>query len=81
VQTAHGTTRPLNRPTTEYPVCATIPGALHQVSYSCHDPRCCMLCHTFHLHSTRQANTILQTNKDKGEINKPFRIRIQTSLN
>jgi hypothetical protein len=30
VQTAHGGTRPLNRPTTEYPTCATIPGPLHR---------------------------------------------------
>jgi hypothetical protein len=37
VQTAHGSTRPLDRPTTEYPTCTTIPSPLHQVSYSCHD--------------------------------------------
>jgi hypothetical protein len=61
VQTTHGTTRPLDRPTTEYPTCATIPGPLHQVSYSCHGPRRYMPCHTCHLHTTRQANAILQT--------------------
>jgi hypothetical protein len=32
VLTAHGVTRPLNRPATEYPTCATIPDPLHQVS-------------------------------------------------
>jgi hypothetical protein len=36
MQTAHSTTRPLNRPATEYPTRATIPGLLHKVSYSCH---------------------------------------------
>jgi hypothetical protein len=60
VQTAHGATRPLDRPTTEYPTCATIPSSLYQVSYSYHDPRRCMPCRTCHLHSTRQANTILK---------------------
>jgi hypothetical protein len=42
VQTAHGATRPLDRLTTEYLTCTTISGPLHQVSYSCHDPRRCM---------------------------------------
>jgi hypothetical protein len=46
---------------TEYPTCATIPGPLHQVSYFCHDPRRCTPCRTCHLHTKRQANTILQT--------------------
>jgi hypothetical protein len=41
VQTAHGATRPLDCPATEYPTCVTIPGPLHQVSYSYHDPRRC----------------------------------------
>jgi hypothetical protein len=61
VQTAHGAIRPLDRPATEYPTYATIPGHLHQVSYSSHDPRCCTPCRTYHLHTTRQANVILQT--------------------
>jgi hypothetical protein len=30
VQTAHGATRPLDRPATEYLTCATIPGPLHR---------------------------------------------------
>jgi hypothetical protein len=60
VQIAHSATRPLNCPTTEYPTCATIPSPLHQVSYSCHGPRRCMPCCTYHLNTTRQANTILQ---------------------
>jgi hypothetical protein len=34
MQIVHGATRPLDRPTTEYPTCATIPDPLHQVSYS-----------------------------------------------
>jgi hypothetical protein len=58
VQTAHGATRPLDRPATEYPTYATILGPLHQVSYSCHGPHRCTPCHTCHLHTTRQANTI-----------------------
>jgi hypothetical protein len=41
VQTAHGATRPLDRPAIEYPTCVTIPDPLHQVSYSCHGPRRC----------------------------------------
>jgi hypothetical protein len=65
VQTAHGATRPLDRPATEYLTCATILSPLHQVSYSCHDPRRCTPCRTYHLHTTRQANAILQWNKDK----------------
>jgi hypothetical protein len=65
VQTAHGVTRPLDRPATEYLTYATIPGPLHQVSYSCHGPHPCTSCRTCHLHTTRQANTILQRNKDK----------------
>jgi hypothetical protein len=60
VQTEHGTTRPLDRPATEYPTCATILGALHQISYSCHDSHRCTPCHTCHLHTMRQANMILQ---------------------
>jgi hypothetical protein len=60
VQTAHGVTRPLDRPATEYPTCVTIPDPLHQVSYSFHDPRHCTSCRTCHLHTMRQANAILQ---------------------
>jgi hypothetical protein len=41
VQTAYGATQPLDRPATEYSTCMTIPGPLHQVSYSCHGPRRC----------------------------------------
>jgi hypothetical protein len=52
-------TQPLDRPATEYSTCVTIPGPLHQVSNSCHDPRCYPLCRTCHLHTTRQANAIL----------------------
>jgi hypothetical protein len=48
-----------DRPAIEYPTCATISDPLHQVSYSCHDPRHCPPCRTCHLHTTRQANTIL----------------------
>jgi hypothetical protein len=59
VQTAHGASRPLDHPATEYPTCATIPDPLHQVSYSCHDPRRYTSCRTCHLHTTRQANTII----------------------
>jgi hypothetical protein len=51
--------------TRRHPTSATISGPLHQVSYSCHDPRHCTPCRTCHLHTTRQVNTILQTNKDK----------------
>jgi hypothetical protein len=65
VQTAHGITQSPDHPTTDYPTCATIPGPLHQVSYSCHDPCCCPSCHTYHLHTMRQANVILHTNKIK----------------
>jgi hypothetical protein len=57
VQTAHGATRPLDRPATEYLTCATIPDPLHQVY---HDPRRCTPCRTYHLHTMRQANVILQ---------------------
>jgi hypothetical protein len=60
VQIAHGITRPLDHLATEYPTCVTIPGPLHQVSYSCHDSRRCTSCRTCHLHTMRQANTILQ---------------------
>jgi hypothetical protein len=59
VQNAHGVTRPPDRPTTEYPTCAIISVPLHHVSYSCHDPRHCPPCHTFHLHTMRQLNVIL----------------------
>jgi hypothetical protein len=43
-------------------LCLTIPGHLHQVSYSCLDPRRCPPCRTCHLHIMRQANTFLHTN-------------------
>jgi hypothetical protein len=65
VYTAHGATRPLDRPATEYLTCATIPGPLHQVSYSYHGPHRCTPYHTCHLYTTRQANAILQRNKGK----------------
>jgi hypothetical protein len=51
-------------PVTEYLTCAIIPGPLHQVSYSCHDHRHCPSCRTYHLHTTRQENTILQNVTD-----------------
>jgi hypothetical protein len=65
VQTAHGITRPLDRPTIEYPTYMTIPGPLHQFSYSSHDPRHCTPCYTYHLHTLRQANMILQMKQNK----------------
>jgi hypothetical protein len=40
----------------------TIPGPLHQVSYSYLDPHQCSTCHTCYLHITRQANVILHMN-------------------
>jgi hypothetical protein len=55
VQTLHGATRPLDHPATEYPTCVTIPGPLHQVFYSYHDPHRCTPCCTCHLHIMRQA--------------------------
>jgi hypothetical protein len=80
VLTAHYTTPPLDCPATEYPNGATIPGPLHQVSYSCHDPRRCTPCRTCHLHTTRQANVILQTKqRQKKNKLKLSRIRIQSS--
>jgi hypothetical protein len=36
LQTTHDVTRPLDCPTTEYLICATIPDPLHLVSYFCH---------------------------------------------
>jgi hypothetical protein len=54
-----------DRPATEYPTCAIIPGPLHQVSYSCHDPRQCTPCRTCHQHTTRQANVIPRQNNIK----------------
>jgi hypothetical protein len=65
VQTAHGATRPLDHPSTEYLTYVTIPSPLHQVSYSCHDPRHYTPCRTYHLRTTRQENMILQMNKLK----------------
>jgi hypothetical protein len=38
-----------------------IPGPLHQVSYSYHNPHRCPPYRTCHLHTTRQVNAILQT--------------------
>jgi hypothetical protein len=70
--TAHGATRPLDRPATEYPTCANIPGPLHQISYSSHDPRRCMPCCTCHLHTMRQANAILQM-KQRIRVKQPNR--------
>jgi hypothetical protein len=63
----HGTNRTQHHPTSRssgHPVldmCLTIPGPLHQVSYSYHDPRHCPPCCTCHLHTMRQANIILHT--------------------
>jgi hypothetical protein len=61
VQTAHSVTRPLDRSATEYPTYAIILVPLQQVSYSCHDPRRYTSYRTCHLHTMRQANTILHT--------------------
>jgi hypothetical protein len=46
---------------------------LHQVFYSYHNPHPCTSCHTCHLHTTRQANAILQTKtKIKEKQNEPI---------
>jgi hypothetical protein len=60
-------------------LCLTIPGPLHQVFYSCHNPHRCPPCHTCHLYTMRQANAILYMDKDKGKTTKMTQIRIQTS--
>jgi hypothetical protein len=65
VQTVHSVTRPPDHPATEYLTCVTIPGPLQQVSYSCHDPHRCPPCRTYHLHTMRQANVNVLTNKIK----------------
>jgi hypothetical protein len=65
VQTAHSVTQPFDRPVIEYTTCVTILGSLHQICYSYHDPRRCPSCRTYHLHTMRQANMILHTNKIK----------------
>jgi hypothetical protein len=70
VQTTHGVTRPPDRSATEYLTCATISGPLHQASYSYHDPHHCLACRTCHLHTMKQANMILHTDKDKGKTNR-----------
>jgi hypothetical protein len=44
-------------------MCLIILDPLQHVSYSYHDPCCCTSCRTYHLHTTRQANTILHTNQ------------------
>jgi hypothetical protein len=44
-------------------LCLTIPDPLHQVSFSCDNPCHCQPSRTCHLHTTRQANTILYTNR------------------
>jgi hypothetical protein len=67
VQTAHSVTRPPNHLATKYPTCATIPGPLHQVSYSCHDAHRYPPCRTSYQHTTRQENAILQMKQDKGK--------------
>jgi hypothetical protein len=72
VQTAHDATRPLDRLTTEYPTCTTIPGPLHQVSYSYHGPRRYTPCRTYHLHTTRQANVIPQTKQGNRKIKQNY---------
>jgi hypothetical protein len=68
VQTVYSVTRPVNHPVTEYPTCVTISDSLHQVSYSYHSHHHCTPCRTCQLHTTRQANAILQMNKDKRKI-------------
>jgi hypothetical protein len=77
VQTAHNITRPLDRPATDYPTCATISDPVHQVSYYCHDPRHCTPCH---LHTTRQATRFSVWNRDKSKTIKMSQIWIQTSI-
>jgi hypothetical protein len=65
----HGTDRTWRHPTYRSSghrvpdLCLTIPDFLYHVSYSCLDHRRCPPCHTYHLHTTRQANTIFHTNK------------------
>jgi hypothetical protein len=62
----HGVDRRQRHPTSRSPdhqvhdLCLTIPGPLHHIS---HDPHRCSPCHTCHLHTTRQVNVILHTNK------------------
>jgi hypothetical protein len=64
----HGTDRTQRHPTSRLfshrvpDLCLTIPGRLHQISYSCLYPHRCLPCHNYHLHTTRQANMILHTN-------------------
>jgi hypothetical protein len=65
VQTVHSVTRPPDRSATEYPTYVTIPDPLYQVFYSCYDPHRCLSWRTYHLHTMRQANTILHMNKIK----------------
>jgi hypothetical protein len=66
VQIVHNATRPLDRSATEYPTYATILVPLHQISYSCHDLHRCTSYRTYHLHTTRQTNTILHMNMKVG---------------
>jgi hypothetical protein len=47
-------------------LCLTIPDLLHQVSYSYLDLCHCLLCHTCHLHTTRQVNIFLRTKQIVG---------------
>jgi hypothetical protein len=71
----HGADHTRRHPTSWSPghqvpdLCLTIPSPLHQVSYSCHIPHHCLSCCTCHLHTMRQANTILHMNK--GNIAEP----------
>jgi hypothetical protein len=58
VQTAHSVTASSGHRVPD--LCLIIPDPLHQVSYSYHDPYRCPPCHIYHLHTTRQANMILQ---------------------
>jgi hypothetical protein len=44
-------------------MCLTFLGPLHPVYYFCLDPGRYPPCRIYHLHTTRQANTILHTNK------------------
>jgi hypothetical protein len=54
----HPTSRPSGH---RVPDLCDHPGPLHQVSYFCHGPHRCTSCRTYHIHTTRQANTILWT--------------------
>jgi hypothetical protein len=65
----HGTDRTRRHPTYRSSgqrvsdLCLIIFDSLHHVFYSCLNHHRCPPCRTYHIHTTRQANTILHTNK------------------